>query len=115
MKASLKVLAILLLLSSCNKEEFPMEVPNCIQDKITEIKAQAVWNPPAKVYSYQYNDETVYYIPPRCCDIPSTLYDENCDIICSPDGGITGKGDGKCPDFFTNRSDEKLIWEDQRK
>ena len=44
----------------------------------------------------------------------STLYDENCNKICSPDGGIAGNGDGLCPDFFTNRTNERLIWEDKR-
>jgi hypothetical protein len=99
----------------CNNEDIPKEVPNCIKAKIEDIKEQAVWNPPAKIYSYKYNNETVYYIPPRCCDIMSTLYDENCNIICYPDGGIAGNGDGLCPDFFTKRTGERLIWEDDRK
>lgn len=116
MKSSLKIFLILLLFSTaCINEEFSKEIPDCIKDKIEEIKGEAVWSPPAKIYRYQYNGETVYYIPPRCCDIMSTLYDKNCRVICLPDGGISDKGDGKCPDFFTSRSDEKLIWEDERK
>ena len=101
--------------SSCDQEDIPGETPKCIENKINEIKDGAVWNPPAKVYSYHYNGITVYYFPPRCCDIPSELYDENCVFICSPDGGITGNGDGQCSDFFTERANEKLIWEDDRK
>ncbi len=100
---------------SCNSEEIQKEVPNCIKDKIEEIEEQAVWNPPAKIYSYRYKGETVYYIPARCCDIMSTLYDENCNILCSPDGDIAGNGDGLCPDFFIGGTNEKLIWEDKRK
>ncbi len=100
---------------SCNNEEIQKEIPKCIKDKIVEIEEQVVWNPPAKIYSYQFKGETVYNIPQRCCDIMSTLYDENCNIICSPDGGIAGNGDGQCPDFFISRSDERLIWEDERK
>lgn len=45
----------------------------------------------------------------------SRLFDENCNRICAPDGGKTGKGDGKCPDFFEKRTDEKLVWKDERK
>ena len=108
-------LTTVLIISGCNDEDIHKDVPNCIEDKIEEIKQQAVWNPPAKIYQYQYKGLTVYYIPPRCCDIMSTLYDENCNKICSPDGGITGNGDGLCPDFFTGRTNEKLIWEDKRK
>ena len=108
------ILGLTILLSSCDKEGIPGENPKCIEIKINEIKDGPVWNPPAKVYSYRFNAQTVYYIPQRCCDIPSELYDENCTFICSPDGRITGNGDGQCPDFFTERTDEKLIWEDGR-
>ena len=114
----MKNIFILLLISiaavACNKEEVAKGTPKCIENKIADIAKGDVWNPPAKVYSYLYNEETVYYIPARCCDIPSTLYDENCDIVCSPDGGLTGGGDGQCTDFFDTRTEEKLIWEDVR-
>jgi hypothetical protein len=42
------------------------------------------------------------------------LYDENCTLLCLPDGGITGQGNGKCANFFIERTNEKLIWEDSR-
>lgn len=31
-----------------------------------------------------------------------------------PDGGITGRGDGKFPYFDKERTNEKLLWEDKR-
>ncbi|RLD84716.1 MAG: hypothetical protein DRJ10_00445 [Bacteroidetes bacterium] len=85
-----------------------------MERKIYDIAEGEVWNPPAKVYSYMYNGEIVYYFPSRCCDIPSILYDKNCNAICSPDGGITGDGNGQCSDFFNFRTNEKLIWDDIR-
>jgi len=45
----------------------------------------------------------------------SELYEDDCTLICAPDGGITGMGDGKCSDFFTERTAPELIWEDDRK
>jgi hypothetical protein len=81
---------------------------------IQEIKSENVWNPPAEIWQYYYNGKVVYYIPPRCCDIPGKLFNENGNLVCNPDGGITGGGDGGCIDFFDNRSDEKLIWKDKR-
>jgi hypothetical protein len=39
--------------------------------------------------------------------------DQDCNYICAPYGGITGKGDGNCADF----SDAKylrLVWKDER-
>ena len=61
-----------------------------------------------------FNIENGYYVPPQCCDQFSTLYDADGAVICAPDGGITGRGDGKCPDFFQSRTNEKLFWEDSR-
>lgn len=107
-------LAALLLIAGCEKEAWVKATPDCIKDKIGQFAKEPVANPPVKIYSYQYKGRTVYYIPARCCDIPSELYDADCNFICSPDSGITGNGDGKCTDFFTTRSDEKLIWEDTR-
>lgn len=88
--------------------------PMCVVNEINRIRKEAKWSPAAKIFSYQYKGQTVYYIPPRCCDIPSTLFDANCTILCAPDGGISGGGDGKCADFFTARTAEKLIWQDTR-
>lgn len=110
---------LLLVLWGCEDknlpDKMPRGIPECIQKKIISIAEHPVWNPPAKVYSYQYKGQTVYYFPPRCCDIPSLLYDENCNFICSPDGGLSGGGDGQCSDFSSTRTGEKLIWEDTRK
>jgi hypothetical protein len=73
-----------------------------------------VANPPAKIYRYRYRGQTVYYLTSRCCDQPGQLYGSRGQLLCEPDGGITGQGDGRCPDFFGNRTDETLIWEDKR-
>lgn len=90
-------------------------IPACIKKLITQFKAEEVQNPPRKIYSYQYNGNTVYYVTAPCCDFFTDLYDNKCNLIAHPDGGITGKGDGKAADFLKNRSNEKLIWEDKRK
>lgn len=104
-----------LTISRCDKESLPKGTPDCIREKIREIENEKVWNPAAKIWQYEYQGKTVYYLPSHCCDIPGMVLDENCQTICSPDGGITGKGDGRCPDFFSTRKNEKLIWEDKRK
>jgi hypothetical protein len=62
-----------------------------------------------------YRGEVVYFVPYLpCCDIPSQLYDREGQVICAPDGGFTGAGDGKCPDFFELRSDGQKVWNDAR-
>jgi hypothetical protein len=112
-------IAILLLpLIACKKlkdSKLPKDCAKCINKEINNIKSKKVSNPAGSIWQYDYNGETVFYIPARCCDIPSRLMDNNCNFICSPDGGITGKGDGNCTDFFGKRTNEKLIWQDDRK
>jgi len=44
-----------------------------------------------------------------CCDIPSVLYDTAGTVVCAPDGGFIGRGDGRCPDFISQRSNEKVF------
>lgn len=107
-------LCVLLFFTHQCEEDVMKGTPPCVREKISEIAREDVRNPPAKVYSYRYEGRTVYFIPSRCCDIPSELYDENCNLLCAPDGGITGSGDGKCADFFSTRTDEHLLWEDTR-
>ena len=106
------IVALLVFTQQCGKEDLPKGAPHCIQQRIIEIAAEDVWNPPAKVYSYFYNGKKVFLIPQHCCDIPSVLLDEDCNVICSPDGGFSGRGDGRCTDFFNMATDERLIWED---
>jgi hypothetical protein len=90
------------------------EQPSWLQELIHQEQEQPVANPPAQIYYYIYLGQRVFYLTSRCCDQPGKLYDNQGNLICEPDGGITGRGDGRCPDFFENRTDETLIWEDKR-
>ncbi|HOZ96238.1 MAG TPA: hypothetical protein PK779_04525 [Niabella sp.] len=104
---------------SCSKkaDQSPMSqaFSDCIYKRIEEIKKEPVRNPAASIWQYTYKGKTVYYEPSYCCDFYSTLYDSNCNIICHPDGGIAGNGDRMCTDFFDERSNERLVWKDDRK
>ena len=83
-------------------------------DLINSQKNEPVANPPAFIARYEYDGQTVYFLLQRCCDIFSNLYDAQGNIIGHPDGGITGQGDGRVPDFFETRTNESVIWSDQR-
>jgi hypothetical protein len=113
------LICALLLLSfgatSCSKDGIPAGTPACILDRIEQMKKDPVGNPPQRVWRYTYKGQVVYYIPQQCCDIPSILLNDKCETICAPDGGFAGSGDGKCADFFQTRTEEKLIWQDDRK
>ena len=117
------LIPLFLLLSACAgsvKQSTPIsglspgEYPEWIISLVATFEKDPVGNPPQSIYQYLYNGEIVYYVPPQCCDQFSTLYDANGKVICAPDGGFTGRGDGKCSDFFQERKNEKLIWKDSR-
>jgi hypothetical protein len=105
--------ALPVLIAGC-KHEAADDRPPFIDSLIEQFEASPVKNPPGSIWRYRYGDRVVYYVPPSCCDIPGQLYDSNGEFICAPDGGITGRGDGKCPDFFSVRADELRIWIDDR-
>jgi hypothetical protein len=90
-------------------------LPLCIKAMIEKMKSDPVTNPPSKIYSYTFENKTVFYVPGVCCDNFSDLYDDSCKIIAHPDGGFTGQGDRKQPKFHDEKKNEKLIWEDKRK
>ena len=48
----------------------------------------------------------MFFVPQRCCDIMSVVYGSDAKIICHPDGGLTGKGDGMCVDFLVDRRND---------
>lgn len=115
MKFLASIIALIIVLEgNCRKSNnLSEDYPQCITKKINELKNKSVQRPPASVWEFEYKGKKVYYIPADCCDRFNPLYDKKCNVICHPDGGITGKGDGKCPDF--SRKNEKLIWKDDRK
>ncbi len=108
--------SLVLIFCACKttKKSSSAELPVFIKDKILQFQQSAVPNPPRSIYSFKYNGKTTYFISAPCCDIPSQLFDETGVLICQPDGGITGNGDGRCSDFFQTRTDEKLVWKDSR-
>ena len=82
---------------------------------IKKFSSEEKTNPPRKIYSYTYKGKKVYYVPGPCCDNFSDLYDSNCRLLGHPDGGFTGRGDGKFKDFAQEKKNEKLVWADKRK
>ena len=87
---------------------------SAFENRIEEIKKEPKWNPPAQVDEYSYNGKSVFLFSSNCCDQYNMLYNENCETICAPSGGLTGKGDNKCSDFFNTAKYVKLVWKDSR-
>ena len=103
------------LLISCaeNKNQGISSMPPCLVTKIETMKSDPKVNPPQSVTQYAYKGSAVFYITDGCCDQFNPVYNSDCDYLGAPDGGITGKGDGKIADFFANATDKKVVWKNK--
>lgn len=95
-------------------QETADSIPPCVRKIIDAGEKGTPSNGPLEVNEYLYNNKTVYLFTARCCDQFNVLYDANCNTICAPSGGFSGRGDGKCPDFEKNAKLVKLIWKSDK-
>lgn len=105
--------AILLLASCAPKNQGLANMPSCLATKIDSIKRDGKVNLPTSVIQYSYKGAPVYYVTAGCCDQFNEVYDANCKQIGAPDGGVTGKGDGKLTDFYSNATNKRVVWENK--
>jgi hypothetical protein len=87
--------------------------PPWLLDMIARQEAEPVANPPAYIARQEYASGVFYFLPSRCCDVFSELYDADGALVCYPDGGITGGGSGNCPALGEPLSEE-IVWADSR-
>jgi hypothetical protein len=107
------VCAVAVLACGSDKVTDPLEMA-WFEDLVQSIEEAPVTSPPTVIFEYRYRRQAVYFVPARCCDVPSDLYDRDGQVLCHPDGGFTGKGDRRCPDFYAARTDERVVWRDPR-
>ena len=86
------------------------ELPSCLQAKIDSMILDPNEGSPQSITRYRYHYQTVYYMKAPCCDKYNIVLDSVCNILGYPDGGFTGKGDGKMPGFFKEATDGKVVW-----
>jgi len=89
-------------------------IPAWLQTLISRYQAAPLGTAPVAVWQYQFKGETVYYVPAPCCDRFNVIYDAAGNVICAPDGGFSGAGDGRCPEFRREATNEVLVWRDNR-
>ncbi|MEA5389948.1 hypothetical protein VB738_01615 [Cyanobium gracile UHCC 0139] len=114
MVTALTVIAPTALASPAAPLPSTLPAPPWLQRLIGQLKAQPPGNPPQSVWRYRYRGQVVYYLPPQCCDQTSVLFDAEGRVMGAPDGGLTGRGDGRAADFFAQRRQGLLLWRDPR-
>jgi len=93
--------------------EIKTQIPQCISERIEEIKNEKIRNPPTIVTEYKLNGKRYYLIPSGCCDQYDYIIDENCKIVCSKGVGIDGKFKNTCANELKYAS-SNVIWRDLR-
>ncbi len=111
------LLGVLVLLSllSCVKLELEVELPTCMKKKIIKLMQKSDKELAAsEVWLWKTAEKDYYYFRflKNCDDCFHNLYDDQCNFVCAPDGGITGAGDGQCPEF-DGIEETTLIWSRQ--
>ena len=87
-------------------------LPACVRKLINERNKDIPPSPPQSVTKYNYEGKTVYYFREGCCDQFNPVYDDSCHLLGAPDGGFTGRGDGKLPGFFSKAKMIKVVWKE---
>ena len=85
-------------------------IPACLARQIESFNKKETTNPPIQIDEYTYKGKRSFLFTADCCDQFNTLYNENCEVICSPSGGLEGGGDHKCEDFSKEGKLIKQIW-----
>jgi hypothetical protein len=108
--ASLLLLLVVLLSSACDKLDVPPGTPACIRKKIRAYETLEHIDKPLSISRWEVDGKTYYTIRPDCCDAFNEVWDEHCNYVCAPSGGISGQGDGNCP-TWTEEGTTTVIWE----
>ena len=86
-------------------------IPECLKNTIKEMSVNPAEGSPVSVTRYDYKGKRVYYLVAPCCDKYNIVYDSACHILGFPDGGFTGRGDGKMTDFKNVATNGTIVWQ----
>ncbi|MEK7224175.1 MAG: hypothetical protein AAB221_00645 [Bacteroidota bacterium] len=116
MKKLLLFLLVWVMITGCTNKtakDKPLNssVPACLQETIKALEKGKETNAPVQIDEYFYNGKRVFLYTADCCDQFNVAYDEDCNPVCAPSGGMEGGGDHKCEDFSTAARWVTLIWE----
>jgi hypothetical protein len=84
--------------------------PPWLQAKIAEFEKQPPAYAPKEIWKITHHGRPSYYFVQPCCDFYNPLYDADGNEICNPDGGLAGKGDGRCPEPRDEGTEAEFVW-----
>lgn len=122
MKKSIVIALVLIGASftACNRQNIDPSIPACIQERISQAEAgeQGIdfgyrMIAPVdlvSIYRYQHKGDQYFELVYHIADGFTELYDQNCEYVCSPNGGFWGGGAGDCEEWV-DINDRELIWQ----
>ena len=118
MRKAMYFLSVLFLISGCSKsnndELIKVFYPECIGAQIEGILKTSVQIPRANIKKYTQLGKTVYAVNYIIADGASTtIYDENCNIICAMGANIQGTPFDTCVEWNKAIYIE-TVWTDPR-
>jgi len=109
------LIILLITLSGCEKLDFLIDIPDCIEKEIKEFKKSPLaCDSDAQVLRYDFQDSQVFVFKPGNCgeDLPEKVYDNNCNLICTL-GGFEANSICDSIDFDENATNKVLVWKNQ--
>jgi hypothetical protein len=85
-------------------------LPQWLQAAIKRYDAQPADHAPLSIWQIAHNGQVAYFLASPCCDQYDPLLSAEGKHLCSPTGGFTGGGDGRCPKPADAGSAVKLVW-----
>lgn len=107
--------ALLLAVGCARNTHAEAALPAWLQARVDTYQNGPEHASPTAIWRIQHQGRTAYYVAAPCCDQFNPLWDAQGEVICHPDGGFTGRGDGQCPTPKDAGTQAQLIWSDSRK
>lgn len=86
------------------------ELPTWLQLRIDEFETGPARAAPIAIWQITSKGKAAYFFVAPCCDRYNPLYGESGQLLCHPNGGIHGRGDGECPQPADLRTPVSFIW-----
>ena len=85
-------------------------LPEWLRIRLADYDAQPRSVAPSAVFEVRWGNDVAYYVKAGCCDQFDPLIDARGALLCHPSGGITGRGDGKCPQALPAAAGRREVW-----
>jgi hypothetical protein len=85
-------------------------LPDWLRARIADYERLPASGAPGSIWRITHQGSPAFYLVSPCCDQFNPLLDARGKEICSPSGGFTGAGDGKCPKPMDAGTEAIRVW-----